>query len=487
MRQRVVTRRRSLAPGRRCRRLLAVVMVFLALAAVGPVGALGSAGNARVFAADGLPVPGASQAPLYLSQVLAEARACGPGFASAALAREALELERQAKEAQRAPRIGISASTSLHPEVAVRPSVVIDWDTVGRISLSQPEPATLRVDYSRALWPLDDGQLQRTIDELEVHIRRLEYEEALAGAHRAVVEAFTALATARVETELATQALELARDRAAAAGERYAGGQIGVREWQQAQQDLRDAEVALQQAQSGVLQAERSLARLVWGACAPALDDSSIQEAALVDDLDWSAFIEQVQAVLRQPETAWQARALDRNVAYQRALLDLRAQEEAVEKAKAARRVSLSVGADASVPLSGAAPAPSSTHVYVTASLDLSRLTPIQEQQAAVVLSATEARVEQVRLDALDSVTVARMAVRDAEFARDVAERGARQATVDLAFVQKRWEAGFVGPLELAEANLAAFKAAAGLARAEANLRQAWIALGTLLGVGLPE
>src|SRR5690606_30225544 len=113
------------------------------------------------------------------------------------------------------------------------------------------------------------------------------------------------------DEELAGEALRLARERAAAAQERYANGQIGVREWQGAQEAQRQAEVALRRAQSAVLQNETRLVRLMWSVCYPERDGSALAGRPLVDDLPWDGFIEDVQAVLAQPQEAWQERVLE--------------------------------------------------------------------------------------------------------------------------------------------------------------------------------
>ncbi|HEY8495638.1 MAG TPA: TolC family protein [Limnochordales bacterium] len=426
-------------------------------------------------------------APLYLSQALADAQRCGPGFASARMDGEALRLEQLARAAELAPRLRIGAATDLRPGVQTRPVLQLEWDLFEYLSVAANLPNTVTVDYTRPLWPPDEAALRRAVDELDLAVRTLEHEQSLVNARRAVVEAFHAVSVARAEAELAKEALALAQKRAGAAGDRYASGQIGVREWQEAQQAQRQAEVGWQRAQTRVREAETHLVRLLWGACNPELDGQVLAGRQLIDDWPWDAFIAQVQGVLAQPEAAWQQRVLELSIPYQRAILAQRRQELALAEARRNRGFNVSAGASITVPASGSGAGQADFRAQITASLDLSRSARIREEQASLSLVSAKARVEQARLEALDALASARFAIQDAQFARDVAERGVRQAADDLAFVQRRWEAGFAGPLELAQVELSVAEAALELAKSDANLRQAWLALGVLLGVELPE
>lgn len=424
--------------------------------------------------------------PLYLSAVLEEAAVCGPGFASANFAGQAFRLELKARQAQASLRPIIGARQDLHPEPRTQPALRIEWDFLEYITLSANLPESVTVDYTRPLWPPEDRSLRRAIEAMDLSVKELEHEHALVSAYRAVVDAFHALAKARADAALATEALALARERAAAAGERYAAGQIGVREWQEAQEAQRQEEVAWHKAQSAVVQAETRLVRLVWGACRPGLDGSVLAGRELIDDLAWEPFIARIGAALAEPETAWLDRVLEMDLAYQQAVLAQMQQEQALAEAERARRFSVSASASVTVPVSGPSAGKPNYSASLSANLDLSRLAVIQEQQAALTLASASVRTEQARLDALDAVTGARMAVRDAQFALDVADRGARQAAENLDVVRRRWEAGFASPLDVAEAELAAARAKVTLAKAEADLHLAWLALGVLLGVPLP-
>lgn len=260
-----------------------------------------------------------------------------------------------------------------------------------------------------------------------------------------------------------------------------------MREWQEAQQAQRQAEVDGQRAQTRVREAATRLVRLMWGACDPHLDGAALDGQPLVDDLSWDEFLVQVQGTLEQADAAWERRVLELSIPYQRALLDQLRQELELAEARRQRGFSLTAGASVKVPVSSGGAGQADFRAIVTASLDVSRLARLREEQAGLSLAAAEARVGQARLEALDAVARARFALQDAQFARDVAERGMRQAAEDLSFVQRRWEAGFAGPLELAEAELAVARAALELAKADVALREAWVALGVLLGVQLPE
>src|SRR5690606_35916890 len=66
-------------------------------------------------------------APLYLSQALADAQRCGPGFASARMDGEAVRLEQLARAAELAPRLRIGAATDLRPGVQTRPVLQLEW------------------------------------------------------------------------------------------------------------------------------------------------------------------------------------------------------------------------------------------------------------------------------------------------------------------------------------------------------------------------
>ncbi|HEY8416808.1 MAG TPA: TolC family protein [Limnochordales bacterium] len=462
-------------------RLLALTLAAL-LAAAGGAGVSAAGDEPSAIA---VPTPAETPAPLYLSEALAQARACGPGFASASLAAEALELERLARRAQRVPAPRLSVQTDLHPVVRTGVTAAVEWTIFDRVTVSAQLPGSVTVGYT--LWPPENVGLKQAVDDLSLAVRRLEYLHAVATAHRAVVEAFAGLEGARAGLTLAAQELALARERAAAAHERYVSGQIGFRQWQEARQALRDAEVAYQQAQSGVQQAEKRLARLMWSACDPDADGSVLADRSLIDDLPWDEYIAQVQAVLAQPEAESRERALARHLGYQEALLEQRRRELALAEAKRAARLNLAAGASVKIPVAGGPGAQPDFTAQVTAQLDLSQRTRVQEQQEALALAAAEARAQQALLEALDAVSAARLALENAQLARDVAERGARQSLDDLAVVERRRETGFAGPLELAEAELAVAQAAVKLAQAETDVRLAWLALGTLLGVQPPE
>ena len=466
---------------------LLVLTLALVLAATGDVGV-----GAGVAAAQGAPlglpapVPGETPARLSLSEALAQARACGPDFASASRAAEAVELETLARRVRRLPVPQLTAQTDLHPEVHTGITAAVEWTIWDHLTVSAELPGSVTVGYDRPLWPPENPSLQQAVDELTLTVRTVEYLQSLAGAYSNVVEAFAGLEDARGSFGLAAQELELARKRAAAAHEWYATGQIGFRQWQEALQALRDAEVAYQQAQSSVQQAQRRLARLLWSACEPAADGSLLGDRSLIDDLRWDKYIARVQAVLAQPEAEWREAALKRHLGYQQALLEQKRRELALAEAQRAARFNVSAGASVKIPIAGDTGEQVDFKAQVTAHLDLSQRARVQVQQEALALAAAEARAQQALLDALEAVSAARVALENAQFARDVAERGARQSLEDLALVERRREAGFAGPLEMAEAELAVAEAAVKLARAETDVRLAWLALGTLLGVNPP-
>ncbi|OUN00588.1 MAG: hypothetical protein BAA04_02170 [Firmicutes bacterium ZCTH02-B6] len=150
-------------------------------------------------------------APLYLSQAVATARLCGPGFAGAHAQAEALRLERLVREAEMAPRPRIGATAELYPLAQARPVLELEWDVLEYVSVSADLPNSVTVGYTRPVWPPDALSLRRAVGELDAAVRGLEYQQALVNSHRAVVEAFHALSVARAEAELAREVLKLAQ------------------------------------------------------------------------------------------------------------------------------------------------------------------------------------------------------------------------------------------------------------------------------------
>lgn len=495
---------------------------------------------AVVFAAP-VPVSPAQDAPgaaaqntadapvLTLSAALEQAASHGPGFATAMLQDELRALANEADAASRAPAVTFSSRTDVHPALRHGLSGSLKWELTDDLSLDVSVSTASRagdrlsVSFNRALWPLRNADLAEGGRTLDQRIARLRADEASFDAMRAVINAFYSLRDARFGASVAEQALAVATQRAMMAGDRFAAGQIGLNEWQNAQRAERQAQIELRAARTAHEQAEQRLARLLYaadeapaGAANATAADAAGQFGAMVDDFPWSTVKQAIETLLAAGEDAVAERFLAGNATYLEAVRAELQQEQLVADAERATRInwhasveySLPLGSGASAAASSAASAgggsttgssPGSTPgptpgaggipgdegrltAYVGATLNLGPTGRIRHEQAQVSLDMARLRTEQARYAALDGAAAAVRAVENAAFARELAAEGLEQAQATMALVQRRMELGFAAPLELDEARLELMRAERDLARADAELRLAWLDVAHRLG-----
>lgn len=469
---------------------------------------LAAAGAAAAAAAAPAAVNSGQEAPdapvLTLSAALTQAALEGPGFAAAELQQKSRALADEAGAAGRKPVVAVSSRTDVRPALGHRLTATLAWELTEELSLEASVSASSgdgerlsgRLHWS--FWPPKDADFIDAGRELDRRVARRRADEAAFQAMRDLIGAFYALRDARFAVAVAEQAVAVAAQRAAIAAERFAAGQIGLSEWQAAQRAERQAHVELRVAHTDRRQATERLARLLFAAGEAGTGEPP-PFGPLVDDLPWSTVTESVETVLAGGQDIVLELFLAHDAAYLEAVRSRHQQEELLAEAERATRINWRASVEYSAPLTRASASPAGggagaadggdpgrgagVAAWVTAALDLGSPGRIRHEQARVSLELAQLRTEQARHAALDAAAAALQAAEDAAFIRQLAAEALEEAQAAAALVERRMELGFAAPLEMDEARLELLRSEKDLARAEGELRLAWLELAHRLGV----
>lgn len=455
---------------------------------------------------------------LTLTQALTQAIECGPAFRDQARLQERQRLDLLSEQNANRPNWQLTAGAVVDPTLRSGATANMSWKLSDSLALRLNLPLgvlvttmpgtgvsrkSLSLDWSHALWPSEDHTLNTHIEAYQKRVAQLDLEEQYFNAVLDVIVSFHQLGASVTRADLAQRSLQLAEGRAEDALHRYENGLIGLGTLQDEQRLHHQALVALQRALLEQEQAYERLTRLMGGtACVAFMDDAgATAHPSLEDDLDWDGLVQGIATSLDVPIPVstrergasiagelsapnWEESLLSNSSAYQRARIG-ELQGRADHEAAAGRLLpALSAGASVSSDLEWTKP---DWSVGVNALWDLGSNRYVERDRARLDLEAAEDHLAQARDGALEAGRAAWLAISDAMYALELAERTLEEARQTESIVQKRVLAGFAPAVEEVQARLEVDRRNLEYGQAQADLWQAWLRLGRRLGLAVVD